>query len=44
MNKPTNANLAKFYSLHRHTIASYKRDRYRLYTAMVDYYLKINNE
>jgi|FLOH01.1.fsa_nt_gi hypothetical protein len=40
--KPTNINLAKFYGLTRQTIGTYKKDRYRLYTAMVDYYIKIN--
>ena len=40
--KPTNTNLAKFYGLTRQTIGTYKKERYRLYTAMVDYYIKIN--
>ena len=42
--KTTNANLSKFFGLHRHTIAKFKRERYRIYTALLEYYIKINKD
>jgi len=41
--KPTNTNLAKFYGLTRQTIANYKVEKYRLYTAMLEYFMKVHS-
>ncbi len=39
--KPTDKNLAEFFSLSRQTVASYRKskDKYNLYLAMVEYYI-----
>lgn len=44
--KPTAINLGKFYGLSRETIRAYrngKEEKQRLYFAMVEYFLKVNN-
>ena len=38
--KVTDTNIAKFYSLTRQTIGTYKRERDRLYNALREYYIK----
>jgi len=40
--KTTNTNLAKFYSLTRQTIATYKKKNINLYNAMREYFISQN--
>ena len=42
--KPTNANLAKFYNVHRHTVSSYKNNKFRLYLAMKNHFIEVHKD
>jgi len=41
---PNNTNLAKFYGLTRQTIGTYKKERFRLYSAMLEYFVRIHKD
>ena len=43
MKKPTDTNLGEFYGLNRNTIATYRKEKKNLYTAMLEYFIKIQS-